>query len=271
VFISADPFITEPWKTQNYNRYGYVYNNPLSYIDPSGYAAADAAGCGAGGPAAFVACTLFDSALDVVLNGLFGKKKKSQPPPPPVPSRPPLQLQSVSDIVTGAYHSQDDANLIQIRDRAVADAQAYVDSFDARDTGYFAAVARNDAYESLLRAQQLPTNRIALGLDLAAVIPVVGIDGAVASELTEVAVATVKGSRYANLAAKIGAREFQSNLVNNGYKILKHTVGSNGPVTVLSNGSSTYTIYTATSTGGLSAQLTNAAGEILSKIRLAGP
>jgi RHS repeat-associated protein len=37
-FASADPFITEPINTQNYNRYSYVYNNPLSAIDPSGFA-----------------------------------------------------------------------------------------------------------------------------------------------------------------------------------------------------------------------------------------
>lgn len=36
-FLSADPYITEPGNSQNFNRYGYVYNNPLSYIDPSGY------------------------------------------------------------------------------------------------------------------------------------------------------------------------------------------------------------------------------------------
>src|SRR5882724_10461344 len=36
-FLSADPYITEPGNTQNYNRYSYVYNNPLSATDPSGF------------------------------------------------------------------------------------------------------------------------------------------------------------------------------------------------------------------------------------------
>jgi hypothetical protein len=36
--LSADPFITEPGNTQNYNRYSYVNNNPLSFTDPSGFA-----------------------------------------------------------------------------------------------------------------------------------------------------------------------------------------------------------------------------------------
>jgi RHS repeat-associated protein len=35
-FLSADPYISEPGNTQNYNRYSYVLNNPLSYVDPSG-------------------------------------------------------------------------------------------------------------------------------------------------------------------------------------------------------------------------------------------
>ncbi len=47
-------------------------------------------------------------------------------------------------------------------------------------------------------------------------------------------------------------------------------MGSNGPVTVLSNGQKIYTIYTATSTGSASVQVANAAGQILSKIRLSG-
>jgi len=36
-FLSADPHIQSPENGQNYNRYTYVLNNPLSYSDPSGY------------------------------------------------------------------------------------------------------------------------------------------------------------------------------------------------------------------------------------------
>ncbi|MDO6517797.1 colicin D domain-containing protein [Zobellia uliginosa] len=35
-FLSPDNFVQAPYNTQSYNRYGYVMNNPLSYIDPSG-------------------------------------------------------------------------------------------------------------------------------------------------------------------------------------------------------------------------------------------
>ena len=35
-FLSPDNFIQDPFNTQNFNRYGYVLNNPLLYTDPSG-------------------------------------------------------------------------------------------------------------------------------------------------------------------------------------------------------------------------------------------
>jgi RHS repeat-associated protein len=40
-FLSADPFITELDNTQNMNRYSYVYNNPLTLTDPSGFGVQD--------------------------------------------------------------------------------------------------------------------------------------------------------------------------------------------------------------------------------------
>ncbi len=35
-FLQPDNNLQEPYNTQNYNRYGYVLNNPLKYTDPSG-------------------------------------------------------------------------------------------------------------------------------------------------------------------------------------------------------------------------------------------
>ncbi len=35
-FLNADENIQDPYNTQNYNKYGYVLNNPLMYADPSG-------------------------------------------------------------------------------------------------------------------------------------------------------------------------------------------------------------------------------------------
>lgn len=36
-FLSADPFVQAPEESQSFNRYSYVWNNPLSMTDPSGY------------------------------------------------------------------------------------------------------------------------------------------------------------------------------------------------------------------------------------------
>ena len=40
-FLSADPLVQAPENTQSYNRYAYVWNNPLKYTDPSGYGVFD--------------------------------------------------------------------------------------------------------------------------------------------------------------------------------------------------------------------------------------
>jgi len=37
-FLSADPNIPDPTLTQSYDRFSYVNNNPLSLVDPSGFA-----------------------------------------------------------------------------------------------------------------------------------------------------------------------------------------------------------------------------------------
>jgi RHS repeat-associated protein len=39
-FLSADRYIQAPYNTQSFNRYSYVWNNPLKYTDPSGWLAA---------------------------------------------------------------------------------------------------------------------------------------------------------------------------------------------------------------------------------------
>ncbi|MCM0665641.1 FG-GAP-like repeat-containing protein [Flavobacterium tyrosinilyticum] len=51
-FLQTDNYIQDITNTQNFNQYGYVYNNPLLYIDPSGNVSqgggGDCKGCGIG-------------------------------------------------------------------------------------------------------------------------------------------------------------------------------------------------------------------------------
>jgi RHS repeat-associated protein len=42
-FLSTDPVVQQPHNLQNYNRYSYVLNNPVSYTDPTGYLVAEIA------------------------------------------------------------------------------------------------------------------------------------------------------------------------------------------------------------------------------------
>lgn len=53
-FLQADPFIQAPKNSQNYNRYSYVMNNPLSYADPSGF-------------------SFFRKLVGALTNGIFGE------------------------------------------------------------------------------------------------------------------------------------------------------------------------------------------------------
>lgn len=96
----------------------------------------------------------------------------------------------------------------------------------------------------------------------------IGSSGLVGAASTWDASVTAAGSRYLNVATNVSAASFESNLVSNGFRIVKQTIGSNGPVTVLTDGKTTYTIYTATSTGEASAQAANALGQKLVKVRL---
>jgi hypothetical protein len=81
---------------------------------------------------------------------------------------------------------------------------------------------------------------------------------------------TDKGARILNRDTDVTATEFVANLVGEGFNVVKQTIGTNGPVTILSNGQTTYTIYTATSTGSASAQVV-VNGSVVLKIRLGGP
>ncbi|WP_051957080.1 RHS repeat domain-containing protein [Chryseobacterium populi] len=58
-FLNADENIQDPYNTQNYNKYGYVLNNPLMFNDPSGEVLNFLVGVGIG----WLAATLISGAI----------------------------------------------------------------------------------------------------------------------------------------------------------------------------------------------------------------
>ena len=44
-FLSADPIVQAATMSQSFNRYSYVFNNPLSFTDPNGYESDSCGGC----------------------------------------------------------------------------------------------------------------------------------------------------------------------------------------------------------------------------------
>lgn len=72
-FLSADPNIPDPRNTQDYNRYSYVDNNPLTLVDPSGFCAS-----GSVSLTEVVVCGSRDP-----LNGDGGSISGGSPPLPP--------------------------------------------------------------------------------------------------------------------------------------------------------------------------------------------
>jgi len=74
---------------------------------------------------------------------------------------------------------------------------------------------------------------------------------------------TAPGSKYLNIKTQVTAKQFELNLIQNGFGVARTGVGKNGDFTVLSNGSSTYTIYSRTSTGTTGAHYIGPSGQQL--------
>ncbi|MGB5353197.1 MAG: RHS repeat-associated core domain-containing protein [Woeseia sp.] len=73
-FLSADPYVADPQSTQGFNRYSYVYNNPLTYTEPSGFICSNPGGIE-------VCFRALASAVVFFADSIFGSTTVKLPPP----------------------------------------------------------------------------------------------------------------------------------------------------------------------------------------------
>jgi RHS repeat-associated protein len=80
-FLSADSMVEDPYNAQSFNRYSYVYDNPLAHTDPSGHC--------------FISCHFFHSVANFFTGGLAGGIKSAVM----IAARPvPFELQFVPGV-----------------------------------------------------------------------------------------------------------------------------------------------------------------------------
>ncbi|MGC4029458.1 MAG: RHS repeat-associated core domain-containing protein [Steroidobacteraceae bacterium] len=251
-FLSADPYVQDPGFTQSYNRYAYVVNNPLSYIDPSGFYH-PAPGCQEKGYNSYD-CEHWepdewDFLNEFVLTG--HRHTDGQTNSDPCASYDCSGRPGPS--TGGGAGGGDGSSSTPQEDHLQGDLTNFVEK--TLDGDWWGAVKAGLKMigNSWKDAYSTPERGV---LTTMSMIPIVGIEAKGAQFSLYDATGGLKGLR-----TNLSGPEFVSNLKASGYTATER-VGTNGPVTVLQNGNgSTWTVYTRTSTGDAGAEFFGANGQ----------
>jgi RHS repeat-associated protein len=233
-FLQADPIGMQGGA----NLYAYVGNDPLNGVDPSGLAEFNSGFSSSSAQPAWTST--------VGLNSLAQDNAQAGG------GLPPTVYLTSSDILTS--YAAGAAN--SVAQTAVNLAYYAVDAVSMGDFGQmtggpprvqlFTPTSNYFASEGAATIQGVSTVAGAAGLGGALAGGTAASDAATLAPFSTYDTSiTSAGSRYLNVQTNVTAQEFTSNLLANGYSISEMS----GGVKILNSGSSTYTLYSRTSTG----------------------
>lgn len=166
-FLSADPHITDPTDPQSYNRFSYVVNSPLTYVDPTGFQEAtlgqivitpgssDGGLTSAGGAGGSTAADgtgpsptdqlgqQIEARLNTYMAHLLGKPAKPpQPANPPQQSGPPIVPSPISVCIGACQPSPPQPDSGQVQECTGCEVALMMAGWEAAGSGEVAAALR---------------------------------------------------------------------------------------------------------------------------------
>ena len=256
-FLSPDPTVNAPANTQDYNRYSYVNNNPLSFADPTGFDEVSAAVHQDDGQSVDTGNADNDFP-EIVVEGTASNSTFMSFNPGEYTAKAPNGDLTVFAVASHASTATTTAptqrglpSIALLPTQTPAPAQS---QFPALKPNYFTGDLPSERglqgiddfvtqlIGNLFSPQPTYINGVQANTGMAPALFAAG--GVVAGEYS---LCSATGG-FKGLATNLSADEFSANLQANGFTATQ-IMGTNGSVTVLDNGQgSIYTVYTRSST-----------------------